>query len=262
MRPAAPWLTSLGFTLALVACGPGKSSTTDATTGNPDTLGTTAPGTTGTTTPTTDAATATSTSGTAATTTPDGLTTDVVTSTTPMEDCPPGYSAGCCAGDGECCPCVGFNCADDADAAAIQAFQDCACQADVCGDACSIACAGGGIDGSCFVCADKVGQTTCAGEFAACDGHTSFNCPPTDCQGCQWCAQTSDCYDPWFACWSDDACRDLLIFCAESCSDAACEQACNDEFPAGAALHQAYLDCAYCDACADLCDVGGVTCDP
>ncbi|MCY1061652.1 hypothetical protein [Nannocystis sp. SCPEA4] len=264
-------LTSLLLTLAFVACGGGKteSSTTDAGTGNPDTVGTTATGTTGPSTPTTGATTtttnsSTSTSTTTASTTTDALTTDALTSATTAfdPDCPPGYSPGCCEGDGGCCPCVGFNCADNASSDEIEQFQDCTCQADVCADACSSACAGDGIDVSCFVCADKAGQTTCAAEFAGCGGGFAFTCPPETCDDCRGCARTGACYDAWFACWSDSDCRELLIYCVEYCTDAACEQACNEEFPAGAALHQAYLDCAYCDSCADLCDIDGVACGP
>lgn len=262
MRSRSPWLTSLALTAALAGCGGGKttSSTTDG--GTTDTAGTTSTGTTST--PTTGAPTTSSTT-TSTTTTSTGttdFTTDVITTATPGENCPPGYSAGCCFGDGECCPCVGFNCTLGATIAETQPFQDCACQADVCADACTFACSTGGIDLSCFVCADKAAQTTCAAEFADCGGTLSFTCPPASCDDCRACAQTGACFDAWFACWSDDACRQLIISCAETCPDAACEQACNDKFPDGAALHQAYLDCAYCDQCAGLCDVDAVTCGP
>src|SRR5262245_43123906 len=112
-------------------------------------------------------------------------------STSSGGSCDPGYSAGCCFGDGYCCPCVGFYCAPDADHAAIEAFQQCACAAGVCATECQLACQGGGIDGACFVCASKVAQTTCAAEFAGCSGTLPFACPPATCEACEACSSWS-----------------------------------------------------------------------
>jgi hypothetical protein len=181
------------------------------------------------------------------------------TSTSTGEQCDPGSSAGCCFGDGSCCPCVGFDCAYDADHAAIEAFQQCACAADVCAAECPYACQGGGIDVSCFVCAAKVAQTKCATEFAACGGELGFACPPSTCDDCEACSITSGCYDAWHACWFDADCRAIAI-CSESCTELACMVDCAAGGPPGASLYTAFLECTYCGACAGTCDDAALSC--
>lgn len=265
-------LSALSLAVALSGgCGPGTTDTNASDSSSAGTTSTTSgtTGTSGTTTGTTGTMTGTSgtTSGTTGAPTtgvdPTGVTS--VSSSTGGENCDPGYSAGCCFGDGECCPCVGFDCDPLADAAAIEAFQGCACQLEVCADACAVACAGGGIDNSCFVCADKAGQTTCQQEFAACGGHLDASCdPPEGCPACEYCALTGECYDAWFACWSDvGGCQNLVIQCEPMCGqDPGCLQTCADAFPMGPGLYQAYLDCVYCDTCAGACGDAGVSCGP
>jgi hypothetical protein len=279
-------MRSLGLRLPFVllavlaaACGPGTSDTAASEGSSGTTVGTTMGTTVGTTTGTptgtgTDATTGTPTTGTTGTTVTSDITTTTVgtvSSTTDIgsttdggENCPKGYSAGCCFGDGVCCPCVGFDCSFGASSNEIEAFQQCACQQDVCADACQYACEGGGIDVSCFVCADKAGQTTCQQEFMACGGQLDADCAaPADCESCQYCALTGECYDEWLACWQEaNGCQDLAIQCEPMCGeDAACLQECANQFPNGPGLYQPYLDCVYCSTCAEQCGDAGVSCN-
>lgn len=256
----------------VTACGPGSSTTpgtTDTSAGTTETPATTEAAGTSTTAPTnsTEPDTSTGPGTTTPTTTLDpGTTIAPTTSTDPDtfgEDCDPGYSAGCCFGDGECCPCVGFACEPFSEPAAIEAFQQCACQSDVCADACEVACVGGGIDGSCFVCAEKAARGACEAEFVGCNGALEFACdaPPASCGECEQCSLTGDCFDAWFACWDDSGgCQDIMLNCEPGCGDQACLQQCADDATVGKELYQAWLECTYCDKCVEACGDVGVSC--
>lgn len=272
----------VALVLALVlGCGSGSGSGDDTTTNNSNSTGgeTAAPGTgegttstsgtsgtSGDVAPTTGAGTTSGTETSVGTTQADetGTTGSVTTATSGGESCSPGYSAGCCFGDGECCPCVGFACEIFADGAAIEAFQQCTCQQGVCADACEVACAGDGIDLSCFICAQKSAQGECKEQFAACDGSFEYTCDaePVSCEECESCSISGACYDAWFACWQDEGgCQDIIIGCEPGCADTACLQKCADDAPAGGQLYQAWLNCTYCDSCSSQCGGDGVQCN-
>jgi hypothetical protein len=268
LRSLCPSALPVLFLALVSACGPGGSTTPGTTDTGAGTTGTSAGTTevagTSTTAPTTSTDPGTSTTPT--TTQEPGTTIAPTTSADPDtfgEDCEPGYSAGCCFGDGECCPCVGFACEPFGDAAAIEAFQQCTCQSEVCADACEVACVGGGIDGSCFVCAEKAARGACEAEFVGCDGALEFACdaPPASCAECEQCSLTGDCFDAWFACWDDEGgCQDIMLQCEPGCRDQACLQQCADDATAGKELYAAFLSCTYCDRCAEACGDVGVTC--
>jgi hypothetical protein len=89
--------------------------------------------------------------------------------------CPPRSSPSCCPGDGECCDCVSGNTCpkdpfikpDDA----VMKFDECACQPQVCGATCNLACMGMGIDSGCQDCVTEAAKNACSIEFANCPIH-------------------------------------------------------------------------------------------
>ena len=84
----------------------------------------------------------------------------------------PGRSAGCCPGDGYCCPCV-LGCDGGglsfSQATTIDAFIACVCAPSVCGSECKFECVGEGAGGeACTACAKQAGMGPCAAQFTAC----------------------------------------------------------------------------------------------
>jgi hypothetical protein len=97
-------------------------------------------------------------------------TTETSTGTTETMGCSIGRSAGCCFGDGECCPCI-LGC--DPDTSFEQdpetdALIACACAADACQAECANECAGNGIGGDCEPCVEQLGMNVCMAEYLAC----------------------------------------------------------------------------------------------
>lgn len=184
-----------------------------------------------------------------------GATTSTTTSTTATtstgESCDPGFSAGCCFGDGSCCPCAAHQCDPLSTHESQIVLTNCLCEADVCGAECASACVGLGIDLSCFVCAQKVGADACSAELAQCNGTTTDCSAPADCNGCRGCADADTCYDAWHACWFDSECQAVMLCSGDFSRDALL--ACLPANPTAEPLLTAYLDCTYCTACTTQC---------
>jgi hypothetical protein len=86
--------------------------------------------------------------------------------------CPLGRGDGCCAGDGQCCPCV-QGCDPNktpGDEAPTDALIACACAAGVCDTECKTECAGGGIGADCAPCVKTAGMNQCKTQYLACGG--------------------------------------------------------------------------------------------
>lgn len=173
-----------------------------------------------------------------------------VTSSTGMS-CDPGFSAGCCFGDGECCPCAAHACDPLSSHESQIVMTNCLCEPDVCGPECASACVGLGIDVSCFVCAQKKGADACSAELAQCNGTTVDCSAPADCATCRGCGDADGCYDAWHDCWFDEECQAVMLCAGDGTRDALL--ACLPEHPTAEPLLTAYLDCSYCTLCSAEC---------
>jgi hypothetical protein len=170
--------------------------------------------------------------------------------------CPSYSSPGCCPGDGDCCDCVsGTVCAGgpfDPVTPPEAAFDDCVCQASVCGAQCAAACAGSGIDQGCPACAAQAAMEACAAQFAQCpaacsafpicgSGLTYMNPQCGDCLGAACCAEFSACDvdETCVGCFYGDmaaGCDVNATFMAgEACLMQMCASECNDMSPCGSA---------------------------